>query len=183
MTMYPRLLPLLAIALSLILLTSGCGGDDGSGSSGDDDGGTTGSSAGDGETESSNSGLAGDGDADGSSAIRDGGPGGQTDPTQSGDGDSNAATGFPVGAFCVQNAQCDQSGGMAVCCASDTCSGIPCECLLQTDCAEPSLAIECAQGSDCDHIGGNKVCCRPSGGGVANQFCTKPSACNGETLP
>jgi hypothetical protein len=39
--------------------------------------------------------------------------------------------------------------------------------------------LPCESEADCDAFGGGKVCCVVG----AMHFCTKPSACPGETLP
>jgi len=39
--------------------------------------------------------------------------------------------------------------------------------------------LPCASASDCAQFGGGKVCCVQAG----MHFCTKPSACSGDTLP
>jgi len=45
--------------------------------------------------------------------------------------------------------------------------------------AGSGLFLPCASQADCKAFGGGKVCCSVPG----MQFCTKPSACSGKTLP
>jgi hypothetical protein len=42
-----------------------------------------------------------------------------------------------------------------------------------------ALYLPCESEADCKEFGGGKVCCVAG----AMHFCTKPSACSGETLP
>ena len=117
----------------------------------------------------------------GSGATAGGGATSSGGTTPSGRGGS-AATGQPVGAICVNDANCNQSQGMAVCCAIPTCTG-PCECRLAANCPKSGLFLECKGAADCSSFGGGKVCCQAGSGSQAMQYCTKPSGCPGVVLP
>jgi hypothetical protein len=97
-------------------------------------------------------------------------------------GGGSAATGQPIGAICVNDSNCSQSQGMAICCATPTCMG-PCECRLPADCPKNGLFLECKGAADCGAYGGGKVCCQVTSGSQSMQYCTKPSGCSGTVLP
>ncbi|HJZ88199.1 MAG TPA: hypothetical protein VKN99_23655 [Polyangia bacterium] len=99
-----------------------------------------------------------------------GGAGGMT-----GDG------GQPLGSICVNDTQCDQSQGMAICCKLPQCSSF-CACTLSAMCPGGTMWLPCNSTADCAQFGG-KVCCRESAGGQTVQFCTKQSGCSGMVLP
>lgn len=48
-----------------------------------------------------------------------------------------------------------------------------------TSSAGSGLYLRCESEADCAAYGGGKVCCAAG----AMHFCTKPSACSGDTLP
>ena len=121
------------------------------------------------------------GRASGSGGAPSGGATSSGGTAPSGRGGS-AATGQPIGAICVNDSNCSQAQGMAVCCATPACTG-PCECRLAADCPKSGLFLECKGAADCGAFGGGKVCCQVGSGSQTMQYCTKPSGCPGVVLP
>jgi hypothetical protein len=80
----------------------------------------------------------------------------------------------------VSDQNCDQSEGVAVCCAVSGCAG-PCQCTLAAQCnpGNPGTVDACDGSSDC----GDKVCCEATAAGQTQRICTPSSLCNGVILP
>lgn len=104
--------------------------------------------------------------AGGSNAASGGAPAG---------GAAGGAAGMqPLGAICANDANCAQTGGVAVCCRST--------CTLAAECSMTNY-LPCEASADCAAYGGGKVCCEQTAGTQTMRFCTKQSACAGNVLP
>jgi hypothetical protein len=148
--------------------------DDGAG-----DGGQSGSGALSGAAGSSG-GTGGGGGAGGSGGAGTGGTGGAA--TGGSGGSSTADGGQPLGALCVNDSNCNQASGTAVCCVVEGCPA-PCECALTTQCPEGTLFLPCNATADCNQFGGGKICCEMGSGANVMRFCTKQNGCAGTILP
>ena len=142
---------------------SGTGGSAGSGGSG-----ASGGAGGSGATDSGTNGASGSGGSGGSGAA--------------GRGGNTADGGQPIGALCVNNTNCSQSQGKAVCCTVSGCAA-PCECLLEANCPGGAPYLPCTVGADCNRYGGGKLCCEVRAGSATQRFCTKSNGCTGTIIP
>jgi hypothetical protein len=161
------------VVLVLLGLLVGCGSKSGksgsstggAGASGDAFGNATIAGTGGAGTGGSGSGAAGTAAA--------GGAGTQGLPAGDGgtfDGSLGPIGTQPVGSVCVNDQNCSQAQGAAVCCMN--------ECALASMCSRGQF-LACKTRSDCAAYGGGKVCCDVPG----MRFCTKPSACTGQQIP
>jgi hypothetical protein len=83
----------------------------------------------------------------------------------------------PLGSVCVEDQQCNQDEGAAVCCVAPGCSG-PCECRLEDACSAAGREHVCSTSADC----GDKVCCEVDFGGVKQRACLPAASCTGTKL-
>jgi len=113
-----------------------------------------------------------------------------TDPNNDAGNDGPAAGGASggpsgtqqLGGLCTLDQHCSQAQGSAVCCVAEGCTS-PCECALESDCANGAFYLACSNAQDCSQYGGGKVCCEAGSGANAMRYCTKQSACAGTVLP
>jgi len=138
--------------------TTGAGGTTGSagtmdvgGTSGTGRGGTTGSA-----------GTTGRGGTTGAAGTT--GRGGTTGAGGTAGGAGTAGT-QPIGSACVNDANCSQADGTAVCCLQIN------TCVLQSQCPTGTNYVPCTTNASCNK--GGWICC--TAGGMS--FCTKQSAC------
>lgn len=179
----------ITIAISSLAVVVACSDDDDGGGSSSPDGSASGSAgagaqSGTGGTSGSGGISSGGASSGGSSGAGSGGTAGGSSGTggSGGAGGGSADGGQPIGALCVNDTNCSQAQGKAVCCAADGCVA-PCECQLEANCPGGSAFLPCNTGADCKKYGGGKVCCEVQTGGSSMRFCTKQNGCSGQVIP
>ncbi|HMF40013.1 MAG TPA: hypothetical protein VKQ32_04940 [Polyangia bacterium] len=155
-------------ALAIVLAAGACGSSSPGGkdaSAGSSGGGTTGAGG--------TTGSAGTMDVGGTSGTGRGGTTGSAGTTGRGGttgaggtaGGAGTAGTQPIGSACVNDANCSQADGTAVCCLQIN------TCVLQSQCPTGTNYVPCTTNASCNK--GGWICC--TAGGMS--FCTKQSAC------